>query len=166
MGWTNFFCQKSFTGKLLIQWNECVKKRSFYFLPKPRVFSNFFSLFLLNLELKYKTLKVKTCHWNSGIFFFRNPSFCNSSTTSTCLLLNLIALAEICAQWLLLLSAAAHPHAGLWPAAFLDSPKSNCLAVTGAFQGFPLLFGPEWDKECAGLSSVFQQCRFREVLSN
>lgn len=60
MGWTNFFCQKSFTSKLLIKWNVCGRERSFCFLPKPRVCWLIF-LFLLNLELKYKTFKMKTC---------------------------------------------------------------------------------------------------------
>lgn len=58
-----------------------------------------------------------------------------------------------------------------WPlgscqAAFLDSPKSKCLALTEAFQGVPLLFGPERDQEGAGLSSNFQQCLLGKCLLN
>lgn len=82
-GWTNVFCQKSFTGKLLIKWNVCVRERSFCFLPKPRAcLGFFFFIFLLNLELKCKTLKMKICIKKTGIFFFRNASFWNSSTIS------------------------------------------------------------------------------------
>lgn len=76
------------------------------------------------------------------------------------LLLNLVALAEICIQWLQLFLPLARCQA-----AFLDSPKSNCFAVTGVFQGVPLLFGPERDQECSGLCSIFQRCLFREMPS-
>lgn len=68
----------------------------------------------------------------------------------------------------LLVSSCPSPYWSLasCQAAFLDSPKSNCLALTGAFQGISLLFGPERDQEGAGLSSVFQQCLSGRCLLN
>lgn len=45
MVWANFFCQKSFTGKLLIKLNACVKEKRFCFLPKSRVCSLFLPSF-------------------------------------------------------------------------------------------------------------------------
>lgn len=85
-----------------------------------------------------------------------------SVTNSCCFSRDLYSLAAA-----VLVSSCPSP---CWPlarcqAACLESPKSNYLVVTGAFQGVPLLFRPERDQKCSGLCSDFQQCLFREVPS-
>lgn len=119
-----FFCFFFFCEKCLLS-------------AKTKVFCLLF-FFVLNLELKYKTLKIKTFNPKPGIFLFRNASFWNSSTTSLGL-----SVTSSCYFSTGLFSAAAAAAALVssslppcWPlascqAAFLDSPKNYYLPATG-----------------------------------